>query len=80
MSAVVAGTLIYAADAALFVLDGAARRAMLVDAVGGAEVLGVLDPALADRTAILMRLAMLACWVVLALYAWLLRDTFGRRA
>lgn len=80
LRAILGGTLVYGADTLLFVFDSAAREAMLqatVDALGGPEVLELLDPSLPDQATVLMRVAMFACWVVLALYAWHLRGSFG---
>ncbi len=76
LRAIMGGTLLYAVDALLFVFDDAARHAMIASAVGGAEMLDLIDPDLADQGAIATRLAMLACWVVLAGYAWVHRASF----
>ena len=75
--AVLVGTGIYVLDRALYLMDGAARSAMLTEQTRNyAQILDVIDLQSIDQMITIATLVTLVCWIGFALYVHLRRDYF----
>jgi hypothetical protein len=75
--AVLAGTVFYLVDKALYLLDHQARAAAMSRQTRGyGQIFQLLDPQAVDRLVTWATVALLACWIGFGIYVHIRRDYF----